>query len=163
MNTAPPQYVPTLAGHYSNPLENMIVAVERLAALPIDGDSPAAVETHRVRELLQTALAEQEAYSYSRDRVHSTPRSSRSPSYSRHMDSAAVSSNVWRRNQPGGHDPTRHGAFNLGDQDKIRQEAEQVAQLTAYQPYPAYPTTSIEAGVATRTGGVPFLVPALRN
>ena len=83
------------------------------------------------------------------------------------MDLAAVSSNVRRHNQPGGHDPARHGAFNLVDQDRIRQEAEraaqQAAQLTAYQPYPVYPTTSIEAGVATRTGGVPYLVPALRN
>ena len=33
----------------------------------------------------------------------------------------------------------------------------------AYQPYPAYPATSVEACIATRTGGVPCLVPALRN
>ena len=57
MNTAPPQYVPTPPGHYSNPLENMIAAVARLAALPTEGDSPMAIETQRVRELLQTALA----------------------------------------------------------------------------------------------------------
>ena len=31
--------------------------------------------------------------------IHSTPRPSRSPSYSRHMDSAAVSSNSQRHNQ----------------------------------------------------------------
>ena len=49
----------------------MVAAAARLAALPIDGDSPTAVETRRVRELLQTALAQQEAYSYSRDRIHS--------------------------------------------------------------------------------------------
>ena len=35
--------------------------------------------------------------------------------------------------------------------------------MTAYQPYPVYPTAFIEAGVATRTGGVPCLVPALRK
>ena len=163
VNTAPPQYVPTPLGHYSNPLENMIAVAARLAALPIDGDSPTTIETRRVRELLKTALAQQEAYSYSRDKIHSTPHPSRSPSYSSHMDSVAVSSNVQRRNQPGGHDPTRHGAFNLVDQDRIRQEAEQAAQLTAYQPYPSYPTTSIEADVTTRTGGVPCLVLALRN
>ena len=49
------------------------------------------------------------------------------------------------------------------DQDRARQEAEQAAQLTAYQPLPAYPTASIDAGIPTRTGGVPCLVPALRN
>lgn len=94
MHTAPPQYIPTPPGHFSNPLENLIAASARLAALPVDGDSPTAVETRRVRELLQTALAQQEAYSYSRDKIHLTPRPSRSPSYSRHMDSAAMSSNA---------------------------------------------------------------------
>ena len=79
------------------------------------------------------------------------------------MDSAAVSSNARCRNQPGGHDPARNGAFNLVDQDRICQEAEQAAQLVAYQPFPVYPTTSIEAGATTRTGGVPCLVSALRN
>ena len=61
-NTAPPRYVPTPPGHFSNPLENLIAASARLTALPVDGDSPTAVETRRVRELLQTALAQQEAY-----------------------------------------------------------------------------------------------------
>ena len=87
------------------------------------------------------------------------------------MDSAAVSSNVRHHNQPSGHDLARHGSFNLVDQDRICQEAERAAQqvaekaaqLMAYQPYPAYPMTSIEAGVAIRTRGVPCLVPALRN
>lgn len=45
LNTAPPRHVPTPPGHYSNPLENMIAAAARLAALPADGDSPTAVET----------------------------------------------------------------------------------------------------------------------
>ena len=53
-----PQYVPIPPGHYDNPLENMMAAAARLAALPVDGDSPAAIETRRVRELLQTALAQ---------------------------------------------------------------------------------------------------------
>ena len=57
----------------------------------------------------------------------------------------------------------RDGALNLVDQDRICQEAEPAAQLVAYQPFPVYLTTSIEAGVTTRTGGVPCLVPALRN
>ena len=74
------------------------------------------------------------------------------------MESEALSSNAQRRNQPGGYNPV---------QDRVRQEneraAQQAAQLTAYQDIPEYPTTSIELGVATRTGGVPCLVPALCN
>ena len=65
LDATPPQHVPTPTGHYSNPLDNMIAAATRLAALPVEGDSPAAVETRRVKELLQTTLAQQEAYSYS--------------------------------------------------------------------------------------------------
>ena len=75
---APPRYVPIPPGHFSNPMENLIAASARLAALPVDGDDPTAVETRRIRELVQTALAQQETYSYSRDRIHSTPRPSRS-------------------------------------------------------------------------------------
>ena len=55
MYTALPHYAPP--GHFSNPLENLIAASARLAALPMEGDSLTAVETRRVRELLQTALA----------------------------------------------------------------------------------------------------------
>ena len=51
VNPALPQYVPIPPGHYANPLENMVAAAARLAALPIDGDSPTAVETRRLREL----------------------------------------------------------------------------------------------------------------
>ena len=64
VNTAPPHYMPVPPGHFSNPLENLIAASARLAALPMEGDSPTAIETRRVRELLQTALAQQDAYSY---------------------------------------------------------------------------------------------------
>ena len=53
----------------------------------------------------------------------------------------------------------------------IRQEVERVAQQAAekaahrvaHQSFTVHPTTSIEAGAATRTVGVPFLVSALRN
>ena len=141
----------------------MVAAAARLAALPIDGDSPTAIEIRWVRELLQTALAQQEAYSYSQDRIHSTPRPGRSPSYSRHMVSATGSSNVRRHDPPPGHGPVHNGAFHAADQDRARQETEQVPQLTAYQTPPAYPTTSLDVGIPTRTGGVPCLVPALRN
>ena len=108
LNNIPPQYVPTPPGHYSNPLDNMLTAASRLAALPVEGESPAAVETRRARELLQTALVQQEAYSYSRERIHSTPRPSWS--YSRHINSPAISSSDRRRNQPREHDPARDGA-----------------------------------------------------
>ena len=79
------------------------------------------------------------------------------------MAPAAGSSNVRRHDFPGGHGPAHNEAFNVVDQDRARQEAEQVAQMTAYQPFPVHPTASIEAGMATRAGGVPCLVPAIRN
>ena len=58
VNTAPPHYTPVPPGHFSNPLEDLIAASARLVALPMEGDSPMAIETRRVRELLQTALAQ---------------------------------------------------------------------------------------------------------
>ena len=100
LNNTPPQHVPTPLGHYSNPLDNMIIAATRLVALPVNGDSTAAVETRRARELVQTALVQQGACSYSQDRVHSTPLPRRS--YSRQMDSPAVLSNEQHRHQPRG-------------------------------------------------------------
>ena len=61
----------------------------------------------------------------------------------------------------------RAGALNLADQERIRQEAERAAQIeadqAAHQTFPAYPSTLVEVGVATRTGGIPCLVPAIRN
>ena len=81
------------------------------------------------------------------------------------MDSAAMSSNAQLRNQPRRHDPAQDRAFNLVDQERIRQEAERAVQLAAeqaaHQAFPVYSATSIEAGVATRTGGVPCLVSAI--
>ena len=118
--TAPPHYVPTPPGHFSNPLENLIAASACLVALPMEGDSQTAIEIWRVRELLQIALAQQDAYSYSRDRIHSTPRPSQSPSYNRHMESADMSSNAQCQNRPYRHEPVRAGALNLADQERIR-------------------------------------------
>ena len=67
------------------------------------------------------------------------------------MDSAAMSSNAQRRNQPRRHETAQGGALNLADQERVRQEAERPAQLAAeqvtHQVFPAYPATSIEAGV----------------
>ena len=41
-------------------MENLIAASACLAALLVDNDDPTAVETRRIRELVQTALAQQE-------------------------------------------------------------------------------------------------------
>ena len=164
-STEPSRYVPILPGHFSNPMENLVAASVRLAALPVDGDDPTAVETRRIRELVQTALAQQETYSYNRDRFHSTPppwlappRQNRSQSYSRHIGSEVLSRNVQRRDQHGGYNPV---------QDRVRQEKERMAQLAAQQmarqDMPGYPTTSTEMGIATRADGFSCLVPALRN
>ena len=119
-NNFPQQYVPAPPGHYSNPLDNMIAAASRLAAIPMEGYSLAAIETRRARDLLQTAVVQQQAYSYSRDRIHSTPRPSKS--YSRHMESEALSSNAQRRDQHGGYNPV---------QDRVSQEDKRAAQLAA--------------------------------
>ena len=60
-NNVVPQYVSTPPGHYSNPLDNIVAAASRLAALPTDGESPVVVEARRARDLLQTALNQQQA------------------------------------------------------------------------------------------------------
>ena len=64
-NTIIPQAILTPPGHYSNLMDNLVAAAARLEAIPIEGDLPQAVETRRVKELLRTALVQQEAYSYS--------------------------------------------------------------------------------------------------
>ena len=90
----------------------MIAAASRLAAIPMEGDSLAVVDMRRARDLLQTAVVQQQAYSYSRDRIHSTPRPSKS--YSRHMDEPEVSSSARRCNVPQGSNPMR-GEVNAQD------------------------------------------------
>ena len=141
----------------------MIAAAMRLVALPVEGESPTAIETRRARELLHTAVAQQAAYSYSHERIHSTPRPSQS--YSRHIDSPAVSSSEQRCNQPCGHDPARDGANaqTLVDQGRARREAELAAQQAAHPYSPVYPSASMEEGMTSRTLGVPCLVSALCN
>ena len=122
----PLQYVPAPPGHFSTPLDNMIAAASRLAAIPMEGESPAVVETRRARDLLQTAMVQQQAYSYSRDRIHSTPRPSRS--YSRHIDEPAVSSSARNRDAPRGPNPPRGGA---NAQDVVNNRARREAELAA--------------------------------
>ena len=56
---------------------------------------------------------------------------------------------------PHRYEPMQAGALNLADQERIRQEAERAVQLAAeqvaHQTFLAYPATSVEVGVATRT------------
>ena len=108
-------------------------------------------------------MAQQVAYSYSWDRIHSMPCPSKT--YNRYIDEPAVSSSGRYYNPPGGHDPTRGGANaqNVVDQGRACQEAELVAQYAARQHSPVHPTASVETGVTFRTLGVPCLVSALRN
>src|SRR3954468_3895974 len=161
-NTGTPQAVPTPSGHYSNPMDNLVAAAARLEAIPIEGDSPQAIETRRVKELLRTALVQQEAYSYSRDRIHSTPRPSRS--YSRRMEEPAVSSNA-RREALRGNNPAGgvDNAQEVVDRARACREAELAAQHQTRQLTPVRPTTSVEPGLNSSALGVPCLVPALRN
>ena len=81
----------------------MIAMASLLAALPVECESPNAIETGNAMELLQTAVSQQAAYSYSRERIHSTPRHNRS--YSRRTASPTVSSSERHHSPPRGHDP----------------------------------------------------------
>lgn len=54
----PPRYTTPPPGHFSTPLDNMIAAASRLAAISIEGESPVAAETQRARDLLQIALTQ---------------------------------------------------------------------------------------------------------
>ena len=111
-------------------MDNLVAAAARLEAIPIEGDSPQAIETRQVKELLRTALDQQEAYSYSRDRIHSTPRPSRS--YSRRMGEPAVSSKE-QRGAPRGNKPAggADNAQEVVDRARARREAELAAQHQA--------------------------------
>ena len=127
----------------------MIAAASRLAAIPMEGDSLAAIETRRARDLLQTAVVQQQAYSYSRDRIHSTPRLSKS--YSGHIDESEVCSSARRRNAPQGPNPARGGANaqDMVDNGKARREAELAARYAGHhQPAPVQPAASVERGLA---------------
>ena len=106
---------------------------------------------------------QQQGYSYSRERIHSTPRPSRS--YSRHINEPAVSSSGRNHSPPHGHNSAGGGADaqNVVDQGRARREAELAAQYVARQPTPVRSTTSVEPDATFRNLGVPCLVPALRN
>lgn len=78
-------------------------------------------------------VAQQAAYSYSHERIHSNPRQSRS--YSRRIESLAVSSSERCRNPLHVHDPPQddNNVQALLDQARACQEAELTAQLAAHQ------------------------------
>ena len=57
VDLTPPQRMSTPLGHFSNTLDNMIVVASWLVALPVEGESPVAVEAWKAVELLQTAMA----------------------------------------------------------------------------------------------------------
>ena len=76
-----------------------------------------------------------------------------------------VSRSEWCHNQSHVHDPpcTNNNAQVLMDQARTCQEVELTAQLAAHHELQRNPSTSIEAGMTSRTMGVPCLVSALRN
>ena len=88
-----------------------------------------AVETRNVIELLRMAVAQQAAYSYSSDHVHSTPRQSRS--YSQCIELPTVSSSERRRRPLQDNPPQNNNllvnAQAIMDQARARREAEAAA------------------------------------
>ena len=106
----------------------MIVAASRLVAIPMEGDSLAAIETRRARDLLQTAVVQQEAYSYIRDIIHSTPHASKS--YRRHIDEPEVSSSARCQDAPQGPNPALGwvNAQDVVDNGRARTDAALAAQ-----------------------------------
>ncbi|KAI4987786.1 hypothetical protein ZWY2020_028544 [Hordeum vulgare] len=95
----PPQSMETHAtrfqtpwGHFSNPVDNMLSATRHLESLPIHGNSPAEVEARNAIQILKTTVLQQAQYSYSRERLHSTPQASHTRS--RHDDPPAVTANT---------------------------------------------------------------------
>ena len=55
--TLPQRFLTPPPGHFSNLVDNMLAAATQLAAIPIEGESPVAVETWNAVELLQTVVA----------------------------------------------------------------------------------------------------------
>ena len=159
-NQTPPQHFPTPPGHYSNPVENMIAAAARLNALPLAEGTPFAGEARNAIGYLQTAVAQQEKYTYSRSSVHSTPIPSRS--YSQRLESPAVSSSERRRKSPQVDQPALDAQV-LVDRARVQRETAALVAAAAYQEPTVAPSVLVGAGVTSRAVGVPCLVPALRN
>src|SRR6187401_3860377 len=133
----------------------MPAAAARLAALPAEETSPVAIEARRVQKLLNTALIQQQAYSHSRERLHSTPRPNRS--YSRHWEEPEVSSSERRRHQHMQDNPARE-EMPAPDRNRPRSEArEEVRQSTPVH------TATTGTGATASGFGIQCLVPALRS
>ena len=111
-------------------------------------------------------MLQQQAYSYSWDRIHSTPRPSKS--YSRHMDEPEVSSSARRHNVPQGPNPAcgEVNAQDVVDNGRARREAALATQYAGrYQPGLVQPVASVDRGtrLAFSSWGVTCLIPALHN
>ncbi|KAI4975308.1 hypothetical protein ZWY2020_048915 [Hordeum vulgare] len=147
----------TPRGHFSNPVENMLAATRHLKSLPVHGNSPAKVEVRNTIEMLKMVVVQQAQYSYSRERLHSTPQASHIRS--RHDDLPAVNSE--HRCLPQTNPPDTR-ARDLMDLARTTRQVE--AAAAAGQGYPIY---AIPSPATTETGGrhigVPCLAPAIRN
>ena len=108
----------------------MVAAATRLGTIPIPDGRPFAEEVRNAIGYLQTAVAQQEKYTYSRSHVHSTPIPSHS--YSRRIESPAISSND-RRQNPARDDPPVVDAQALVDRARAQLEPAAAAAATAYQ------------------------------
>ena len=124
--------------------------VPRTPTLPNEGESPVAIEARNTVELLQMAVAQHAAYSYSREQIHSTL--CQSQSYSWRVESPMVSSSERRRNPP--RDDNLLDAQAIVDDARARREAAASAQQGAYQQPPVTPSTLVGAGTISRTVGV---------
>lgn len=97
---AQPERFHTSAGHYSNPIDNVLAATHNLAMIPINGNSPLEIEARKGIDMLKTSVTQQANYSNMTNRLPSTPYNSRS-GRNRHGDSPAPaeSSNAWRQRE----------------------------------------------------------------
>ena len=66
----------TTVDHFSNPADNMLATTTNLVALPITGNTPFDIEARNAIDMLKTTVAQQANYSYSQQRLHSTPHPS---------------------------------------------------------------------------------------
>jgi hypothetical protein len=131
----PPHHVLTPPGHFSNPVDNLFVATTTLAALPITGNMPVEIEARNAIEKLKTTMVQQANYSYSRERLHSTPVPSRTRSRSRHTESPGASSTRRRREPPRGLPYTgaldAQDALTSAQAHQAAETAQQAAQAVA--------------------------------
>lgn len=147
----------TPAGHFTKPLDNLLVATTNLAALPIMGHSPIKFEARNAIEMLKIAVTQQANYSHSRERLHSTPAPGRSRSH--HVDSPDVSSSTRQHHEPPRVLPHMRAPNAQYIVDSARaQRAAEAANDAALSP-----SVTTQLTPTGRTLGIPCLAPALRN